>query len=183
MSLFKTNEKNTVDLMGLLPEDHDTLPKIRTSVKPSDAATFCKVVKGALRKVPHCDPTVSRGIGMLELVCESPDWTTTVNDINKKRTDAGLTTHAYPTVPDPGTEPDKPDATDVSIPSGVVSAKIAARKIWQEKCEARQHRDAVEMALLKLIANQFPTHSQRLFDDTGFFPCDQTAINVWTRDK
>ena len=75
MSLFKTNEKNTIDLMKLLPDDYDTSPKIGTSVKPGDAATFHKVVKGALRKIPHCDPTVSRGIGMLELICENPEWT------------------------------------------------------------------------------------------------------------
>ena len=65
MSLLKTNETTTIDLMALLPADYDKTPKIRANVKPGDAAAFCKVAKGALRKVQHCDPTVTRGVGML----------------------------------------------------------------------------------------------------------------------
>ena len=180
MSLLKTNETTTIDLMELLPKDHDKTPKIGANVKPSDCATFHKVTKGVLRKIQHCDPTMTRGVGMLELLCEDAEWTAEVSDINKKRTDASLSAHTWPSNPNPGKEPAKPKTSDTS---SAVSALVAERKIWKEKCEAKQHRDAVEMGLLQLIADQFPTCSQRLFDDSGFFPCDQTAIGVWTAIK
>ena len=49
MSLLKTNETTTIDLMELLPKDYDKTPKIGANVKPSDCATFYKVAKGVLR--------------------------------------------------------------------------------------------------------------------------------------
>ena len=57
VSLLKTNETTTIDLMALLPKDCDKTPKIGANVKPSDCATFYKVAKGVLRKIQHCDPT------------------------------------------------------------------------------------------------------------------------------
>ena len=103
---------------------------------------------------------MTRGIGMLELLCEDAEWTADVSDINAKRTGAtpSLPAHAYPTIPNPGKEPDKPKSTDTS---STVSALVAERKIWKEKCEAKQCRDAIEMGLLQLIADQFPTCSLR----------------------
>ena len=40
VSLLKTNETTTIDLMELLPKDYDKTPKIGANVKPSDCATF-----------------------------------------------------------------------------------------------------------------------------------------------
>ena len=102
MSLLKTNETTTIDLMELLPKDYDKTPKIGANVKPGDCATFCKVTKGVLRKIQHCDPTMTRGIGMLELLCEDAEWTADVSNINKKRADASLAVHTCPTIPNPG---------------------------------------------------------------------------------
>ena len=182
MSLLKTNETTTIDLMELLPKDYDKTPKIGANVKPSDCATFFKVAKGVLRKIQHYDPTMTRGVGMLEVLCEDAEWTADVSDINAKRTGGTPSppAHTYPTIPNPGDEPAAPKSTDTS---STVSALVAERKIWKEKCEAKQCRDAVEMGLLQLIADQFPTCSQRLFDDSGFFPCDLTAIDVWKKIK
>ena len=40
------------------------------------------------RKIQHCDPTVTRGVGMLELLCKNAEWTAEISDISKKRADA-----------------------------------------------------------------------------------------------
>ena len=91
MPSHKTDEKTTVDLIALLPDNCDTALKIGADAKPGDAATFHKVAKGALREIPHCDPTMSRGIGMLELICEDAEWTTMVADMAfLKRKDGSL---------------------------------------------------------------------------------------------
>ena len=57
MSSLK-NDETEINLLALLPDDYDSTPKIGNNVKPSDIATFLKVTKGALRKVPHCDPSM-----------------------------------------------------------------------------------------------------------------------------
>ena len=84
---------------------------------------------------------------------------------------------ACPVAPNPGDEPIIP--TNMSNPKEFAHAALE-RKQWADKCAAKQRCEAHQLATLNLIAHhQFPTCSKQLFDDGGFFPPGETAIQIW----